>query len=399
VNKTTYISLAIVLLLTSLASACSKRSADSSKTIIADLRTENARISDQLSSVNSILVELQESEGMLVSQQVIVEPAVFKTGGDTLRHVKDKKVLRCGGNADLPGFGYLDPDSSEFVGFDIDICRAIGAAVLGPEGAIHVEIIPLTSKLRFAALQAGEIDVLTRNTTWTMSRDSELRGDYAGVTFYDGQGVLVRDDNTIKKLSDLKGRSICVQSGSTSESNVIEFFDDLGLKVEIRSFDDRVAALQQYAEGTCDAYTGDKSSLVAQRILLEESDAHTILIDEISREPLGPVIRHDDDAWKDIVTWTIQCLINGEALNVSHKNVEDMLSSEDLRIKRLLGVDAELGAKLGLSNDYCYQVIKQVGNYKDIYNRHLGPATEFNLARGLNALYTDGGILYPLPFK
>lgn len=236
--------------------------------------------------------------------------------------------MRCGGNADLPGFGYLDPDTSEFTGFDIDFCRAIGAATLGSQGANQVQITPLTSKLRFAALQSGDIDVLSRNTTWTMSRDSELRVNYAGVTFYDGQGVLVRVKDEIRKMSDLRGKAICVQANSTSASNVVDYFNEIDVPIEVRPFEDRIIALKQYDERAYDGYTGDKSSLIAQQTLLTEPSDHNILLEDISREPLGPMVRHGDDNWQDVVSWTLQCLINAEMLKVSQENVDSFLSSE-----------------------------------------------------------------------
>lgn len=364
-----------------------------------ELSTENETLKQQLNAIKTVVKELEANNSGFLKPRVIAEPAIFHEGGDTLQAVRDRKILRCGGNADLPGFGYLSPDSSEFEGFDIDICRAIAAAVLGEKGSEQIEVIPLTSKLRFAALQSGRIDVLTRNTTWTMSRDTEHRSNYAGVTFYDGQGVLVRRDSNIRKVSDLRGKAVCVQAGSTSAVNIVDHFGNLGLSIELRDFSDRIAALRQYDEGGCDGYTGDKSSLIAQLPLLTSPSEHHVLVDNISREPLGPVVRHADDNWYDIVGWTIQCLFNAEALNVSQDNLQEKQLDESIAIKRLLGIDSKLGEKMGVANDFCYQVIDQVGNYKDIYNRHLGPDSQFNLPRGLNSLYTDGGIIYPMPFK
>ena len=226
-----------------------------------------------------------------------------------------------------------------------------------------------------------------------------MRTDFAGITFYDGQGILVRIDDNFLKTSDLHGQSICVQANSTSASNIVEYYNSIGVAVEIRDFDERTTALKQYDSGACDAYTGDKSSLIAQQTLLSKPEQHMILPDNISREPLGPVVRHGDDNWRDIITWTIQCMINAEALDISQSNVVDMHASDNLMVKYLLGIEGELGQTMGLSNDFCYQIILQVGNFKDIYNRHLGPNTQFNLPRGLNALHSDGGLLYPLPFK
>lgn len=379
--------------------ACGGQNTDTIKIQLAELSAENKRLTDELKVTYRTLKELQNAQAGFIAQQVVAQPVRFEGAGNTLQKVIDSKRLRCGGNADLPGFGYLDPDSSEFIGFDIDICRAIGAAILGEQGATQIQILPLTSKLRFASLQAGDIDVLTRNTTWTMSRDTEMRADYAGVTFYDGQGVLVRISDEFRKMSDLVNKAICVQANSTSASNVHEYFDGLGIPVEILEFEDRITALKQYDEGACDAYTADKSSLIAQQTLMSRPGDHVILLEEISREPLGPLVRHGDPNWKDVVTWTIQCLISAESLNISQENVDTFLESESLIIKHLLGVEGKLGRKLGVSDDFCYQIVKQVGNYKDIYDRHLGPDTFFNLPRGVNALYTDGGQHYPLPFK
>lgn len=380
-------------------SGCLPRQDNLDQLKIVELQTENQQLKGELSNIRDRMHEITLSRQGLMSQQIINQPVVFHGGAQTLQDIRDRQVIRCGGNADLPGFGYLDPDSSEFVGFDIDICRAVGAAVLGEQGADQYKITPLTSKLRFTALQAGDVDLLSRNTTWTLSRDTELRTDYAGVIFYDGQGMMVRKNSDIRKLSDLRSKAICVQAGSTSAANVVDYFESVGIGIELQQFDDRTAALKQYHEKGCDAYTGDKSSLLAQQLLLSNPGSHRILVEDISREPLGPVVRHEDDNWKDIISWTIQCLINAEALDVSIQNVEEQLSSENLAIRRLLGVEGGLGQMMGLSNDFCYQVVRQVGNYEDIYNRHLGPRTEFNLPRGLNALYSDGGLLYPLPFK
>jgi len=335
-----------------------------------ELDVEVKRLTTELALVTDSLRELQNAQSGFITQQVVGQPVKFTGGGDTLQDVLDRKVLRCGGNADLPGFGYLDPDSSEYVGFDIDVCRAIGAAVLGEQGASNVQIVPLTSKLRFASLQSGEIDVLVRS-----------KGD------------------DIKKLSELRDKSLCVQSGSTSESNVLEYFDKNDINVEVRAFDDRIAALNQYDDKACDAYTGDKSSLIAQQTLLSQPDDHMILVSDISREPLGPVVRHDDDNWLDVVTWTIQCMLTGEFHGISQENIAALRASDETTLFEQIGVSKQLGRKIGLADNFCYEVIRQVGNYKDVYERHLGPDTEFNLPRGLNALYHDGGLHYPLPMN
>ena len=389
----------LMLVLFLFVSACSENTADLDRVQMVELNQENERLISELSTVTKALRAQQDAQMGFITQQVVGQPVKYLGDSDTLKNVLDRKVLRCGGNADLPGFGYLDPDSSEFVGFDIDICRAIAAAVLGEQGANQIEIVPLTSKLRFASLQSGDVDVLTRNTTWTLSRDVEMRANYGGITFYDGQGVLVRVKDEIRKLTDLRDKSVCVQVGSTSQTNIIDYFDKIDVPVEVRQFDDRITALKQYSELACDGYTGDKSSLIAQQTLLTRPGDHTILLKEISREPLGPLVRHDDDGWLDVVTWTVQCMLDGEYLGLSQENIDERIRADEAGVHAALGITGKLGNKMGLSDDFCYQVIRQVGNYKDIYDRHLGPTTIFNLPRGLNDLYINGGLHYPLPMK
>jgi general L-amino acid transport system substrate-binding protein len=297
----------------------------------------------------------------------------------------------------VPGFGYLDADSGTFAGFDIDFCAAIAAAVLGDATAF--EVTPTTGQSRFPTLQSGEIDVLIRNTTHTYLRDTSLGFDFAPITFYDGQGMMVRKDLGVSTLAELEVATICVQSGTTTEKNLAQYYDGLGISIETLVFDDAPSTLEAYDSGACDGFTTDKSGLVSQTILLSNPEDHTILVEDMSREPLGPLTRHGDNNWNDIVSWTVLCTINGEFLGVGQDNVDDLLGGDDPVISDLLGETGDLGESLGLPNDWCYQVISQVGNYADIYNRNLGPDTPFDLTRGLNALYTDGGILYPIPYK
>lgn len=391
--------LAAFIVLPFLLSACWQEADNEQARQVIEQKAEIARLNERLEKVDRFINELKREGGAIVKYQTLTQAAKFRGGDDTLESIRDRKKLMCGGNADLPGFGYLEPDSGEFTGFDIDICKAVGAAVLGVDGADLVEIVPLTAKLRFASLQAGEIDLLSRNSTWNLTRDTELRVNFVGVSFYDGQGVMVRLEDELQKISDLAGKTICVQSNSTSAANIQAYFDSRGLSIELREFDERQTALKQYDSGACDAYTGDKSSLISQKSLLRQPQKHQILIDQISREPLGVAVRHEDDNWSDIVHWTLQCLLNAEDLGVRKDNVTAMLDSQDRDIRRLLGVDGKLGETLGLSNDFCYQAILQVGSYNDIYTRHLGTLSQFNLPRGLNALYDDGGLHYPLPFK
>lgn len=323
--------------------------------------------------------------------------AVMTGEGETLALVRDRGTLKCGGNQNVPGFGYLDPDSGDFTGFDIDFCHAIAAAVLGDSTAI--EVTPTTGESRFPTLQSGEVDVLIRNTTHTFSRDTALGFDFVPITFYDGQGMMVRRDSSIETLGDLAGGTVCVQSGTTTEKNLAQYYQGLGIDIEILVYADAVATREAYDSGACDGFTTDKSGLVSQQILLAEPEAHTILVEDMSREPLGPLTRHGDNNWNDIVAWTVLCTINAEFLGVNQENVDSMSGGDDPVISDLLGETGDLGESLGLNNDWCYQVISQVGNYADIYNRNLGPDTPFDLPRGLNALYTDGGILYPIPYK
>lgn len=317
--------------------------------------------------------------------------------GNTLETVRSNGVLRCGGNDAVPGFGYLNPDTNEFEGFDIDYCRAVAAAALGDANA--VEIRPTTANERFPVLQTGEVDVLIRNTTWTISRDTSLGFDFAPTTFYDGQGMMVRIEDGISSLEDLEGGTICVQSGTTTELNLADVFRAQGINYEPLVFEDADATREAYDQGQCDGFTTDKSGLVSQQILLAEPEAHTILEETMSKEPLGPLVRHGDDNWFDIVKWTVNCTIQAEELGISQENVDSFLGGEDPVIQNLLGETGDLGLALSLEADFCYQVISQVGNYADIYIRNLGPDTPFNLPRGLNNIYTEGGLLYSPPFR
>lgn len=316
---------------------------------------------------------------------------------NTLETVRNRGTLRCGGNQAVPGFGYINPDTNDFEGFDIDFCRAVAAAVLGDASA--VEIRPTTANERFPVLQSGEIDVLIRNTTWTLSRDTQLGADFQPTTFYDGQGMMVRRADDINSLDDLEGGTICVQSGTTTEKNLADVFRARGINFQPVVFDDADRTREAYDAGQCDGFTTDKSGLVSQQILLADPEAHIILEETMSKEPLGPLTRHGDNNWGDIVMWTVNCTIEAEELGINSGNVDSFLGGEDPVIQNVLGETGDLGAGMGLSNDWCYQVIKQVGNYGEIYDRNLGPDTPFNLARGLNNLWTEGGLLYSPPFR
>lgn len=318
--------------------------------------------------------------------------------GATLQIVRDRGVLRCGGNASVPGFGYLDPDTSQFAGFDVDYCKAIAAAVLGDGEAIEVR--QTTAQERFPVLQSGEVDVLIRNTTWTISRDTSLGFNFAPTTFYDGQGMMVRKDSGVESLEDLEGATICVQQGTTTEKNLADVFRAINVSYEPVVGEDATATRDAYDQGRCDAFTTDKSGLVSQQILLANPTDHVILDVTMSKEPLGPLVRHGDDQWFDIVKWVTFGTFDAEELGITSANVEEMAAtSEDPVVRNLLGVEGDLGQGLGLDNDFMVEVIKQVGNYGEIYDRNLGPDTPFNLARGVNAQWTGGGLIYSPPFR
>ncbi|MCA9980304.1 MAG: amino acid ABC transporter substrate-binding protein [Anaerolineales bacterium] len=336
-----------------------------------------------------------ETQTETVTEAVAVE---FAGGGDTLQTVLDRGFLKCGGNATLAGFGFLDPDTNEFSGFDVDFCGVVAAAVLGDATAF--EVTPTTGTSRFPTLQSGEVDVLIRNTTWTISRDTSLGFDFNPVTFYDGQGMMVRAASGIETLEDMAGATVCVQAGTTTEKNLADVFRALDIEFTPAVFPDNPSTTEAYASGACDGITTDKSGLVSIRVnQLDVPTDHVILDVTMSKEPLGPLTRHGDNNWNDIVSWAVNCTIQAEESGVTMDNVDEMLGSDDPTIQNLLGVAGDLGQALGLSNTFCYEVIAQVGNYGEIYNRNLGPDTPFNLPRGLNEQYYNGGLLYSPPFR
>ncbi len=320
-----------------------------------------------------------------------------QAGESTLKIVQDRGRLICVGNAAVPGFGFLD-EAGNFSGFDVDFCKAVAAAIFGDATAF--EIRPTTAQERFTVLSSGEADVLFRNTTQTMSRDTDLGANFGPVTFYDGQGIMVRKDSGVATLADLDGASVCVQTGTTTELNLADQMAAAGLTYEPVVFETADEVTTAYEAERCDAWTTDKSGLVSRQSVLAEPDAHVILDLTLSKEPLGPMVRQGDDQWNALIDWTVYALILAEEQGITSANVDDMRStSENPDIRRLLGVEGDFGLKIGLSNDWAYNAIKLVGNYGEIYDRNLGPDTVFNLPRGLNALYTEGGILYAPPIR
>jgi len=316
---------------------------------------------------------------------------------DTLNDVKSRGTLKCVGNTGLAGFGVAD-DQGKWTGLDVDFCKAVAAAVLGD--ATAVEIIPTTAKERFTVLQSGEADVLARNTTWTLSRDTQLGMNFAGINFYDGQGFMVPADLGIQSARELDGATICVQTGTTTELNLADYFRRNNMNYESVVFETNDEARNAFEQGRCDAYTTDASGLAAERSVASNPSAYVILPDIISKEPLGPAVRQGDDNWFNIVRWTLFATIAAEELGITSANVDDMkANSQNPAVRRLLGVEGDLGPMLNLDNEWAYRVIKQVGNYGESFARNVGPDTPLGLSRGLNALWTDGGLLYAPPIR
>ncbi len=380
--------LSLLVLILALA-ACGGDSGDSTA-----LQSEVDSLTQQLADANTAL---EEAKAMAADAgSAAPEALTFAGGGDTLGDVQARGTLNCGVSGTLPGFSFVEEDGS-LSGFDWDYCRAVAAAALGDADA--VEGRPATSQERFPILQSGEVDVLIRNTTWTLSRDTSLGFNFAPTTFYDGQGMVVRKDSGITQLADFDGRSVCVGAGTTTEKNLADVFRSMGINYEPIVFNDGPSTREAYDSGRCDGYTTDKSGLVASITQLSDPEAHVILDETMSKEPLGPLVRHGDDNWFDIVKWTVNCTIQAEELGITSQNVDEFLGSDDPVVLNLLGVEGDLAQAMGLNNDFCVQVIKQVGNYGEIFDKNLGPDTPFKLGRGLNALWTDGGLLYSPPFR
>ncbi|NES04926.1 MAG: amino acid ABC transporter substrate-binding protein [Okeania sp. SIO2F4] len=318
-------------------------------------------------------------------------------GTSRLDIVRNRGKLICGVEGGIPGFSFVD-QNGKYSGIDIDICKAVAAALFDDLNAI--EYRNLDSTERFTALNGGEVDMLSRNTTWTISRDTTVGLEFAPTTFYDGQGMMVRADSGVKSLEDLQGKSICVEAGTTTELNLTDNLRQRNVEAETLTFQQADPAYAAYAEGRCDGMTSDKSQLLSRRSTLPNPGDHIILDVTMSKEPLGPVTKNNDSAWFDVVKWVTYALIEAEELGITQANVDDLKqNSEDPTIKRFLGVEGDLGEGLGLSNDFAYRVIKQVGNYGEVYDRNLGEQSQFKLPRGLNDLWINGGLLYSPPFR
>ncbi len=314
----------------------------------------------------------------------------------TLDDVKKRGHLVCGVSTGLAGFGVPDK-SGKWSGLDVDVCRGIAAAVLG--SSTKIKFTPLTAKERFTALQSGEIDVLSRNTTWTLTRDTSLGLNFAGVSYYDGQGFMVSKKLGIKSAKELDGAAVCIQAGTTTELNLKDYFTENKMKFKAVVFDTSDQTRQAFQAGRCDVLTSDQSQLYAIRTKLQNPGAAVVLPEIISKEPLGPVVRQGDDAWFNVVRWSLNAMINAEELGVSSKNIDKMMSTTNPATKRLLGISGDAGKKLGLSADWAANIIRQVGNYGEIFERNVGSNTPLKISRGLNALWSKGGIMYAPPIR
>ena len=313
---------------------------------------------------------------------------------DTLSDVKKKGHLSCGVSTGLVGFSSAD-SKGNWKGLDVDVCRAVAAATLGD--ASKVSFVPLTAKERFTALQNGEIDVLSRNTTWTLTRDGSLGLNFAGVNYYDGQGFMVKKSLGVSSIAELDGATFCIQAGTTTELNLADYFRSNGMKFKTLAVDTSAQSRSGFETGRCDALTSDQSQLYALRTTLKDPSSAVIVDGVISKEPLGPVVRQGDDRWFNIVKWSLNAMITAEELGVDSSNAGN--KSKNPEVNRLLGNTGELHTYLGLDKKWGYNIISQVGNYSESFERNIGKSTPLNISRGLNSLWSKGGILYSPPFR
>lgn len=316
---------------------------------------------------------------------------------DTLEEVKKRGEVRCVSSTGLAGFASTDKDG-KWQGFDIDFCRATAAAVLGDGN--KAKFIPATGKTRFTILNSGEGDIIWRNTTWTFVRDVDVKLTFVGVNYYDGQGFMIPKKLGVKSAKELDGATVCIQTGTTTELNLADFFRANKISYEPVPIETNDEARTNYLAGRCDVYTTDASGLAATRSTFDSPGEHVILPEIVSKEPLGPAVRHGDDRWADIARWVLNALVSAEELGITQANVAQLAKgSKNAEINRLLGSEGDLGAQLGLEKDWAVNVIKAVGNYGEIFERHIGPKTTIGLNRGLNAQWTEGGLLYSPPFR
>ncbi|MGQ4877794.1 amino acid ABC transporter substrate-binding protein [Billgrantia sp. LNSP4103-1] len=333
---------------------------------------------------------------LLTSAAALALGTTAMASADTLDETRERGAVQCGVSDGLPGFSAPD-DEGEWQGLDVDVCRAVAAAVFGDSEAVRY--VSLNAVERFTALQSGEVDVLSRNTTWTTTRDTTLGLNFTGVTFYDGIGFMINKELGISSAEELDGAAICVQSGTTTELNVADYFRANGMEFDPIVFDTSEQTVGGYEAGRCDVLTSDTSQLAALRIQLSDPDQSMILPEVISKEPLGPVVRQGDDKWFNIVKWSLFAMLNAEEYGITSENVDEMLESDNPDIARLLGRDGNYGEAMGLEADWAYKIIKQVGNYGESYDRNVGMDSPLEIERGVNALWTEGGIQYAPPIR
>ncbi|GBC60478.1 amino acid ABC transporter substrate-binding pro tein [Desulfonema ishimotonii] len=334
--------------------------------------------------------------GRLIAVMAVLAFTASSVWANTLENVRKAGEIKCGVSGKVPGFSVPDKNGV-WSGLDVDFCRAVSAAIFDDPN--KAKFVPVTTKERFTALQTGEINILSRNTTWTYQRDVNQGVEFCGILFYDGQGFMVNKGLGVSSAKELDGASICIQIGTTTELNVSDYFASNNMTYKPVVFESADESTVMYDTGRCDVYTTDASGLAARRTTLSKPDTHVILPEIISKEPLGPSVRQGDQQWGDIVRWTLNALINAEELGVTSANLAEMMKSKNPAIKRLLGVDSNLGEQLGLTRDWVCRIVKHVGNYGEMFDRNVGPTTPLKLERGPNALWKDGGLLYAPPIR
>jgi general L-amino acid transport system substrate-binding protein len=336
----------------------------------------------------------------VISTLAVAAAAVALTAGaasaQTLNTVKQRGILNCGANVSLAGFGLPDAQGN-WTGLDVEYCRAIAAAIFNDP--TKVKFVPLTAKDRFTALQSGDVDVLVRNTTWTLSRDTSLGLNFTGMNYIDGQGFMVRKSLKVNSALELNDAAVCVQQGTTTELNLADYFRANKMRLKTVTFGSADETTKAYDAGRCDAFTTDASGLYSERLKLGKPDDHIVLPEIISKEPLGPSVRHGDDQWFDIVKWIHFAMLNTEEFGITKANLNEMLKSENPEIKRLLGVEGNFGEQLGLTKDWIVRIVKHVGNYGESFERNVGQGSPLKIARGLNGLWSKGGIQYAPPVR
>ncbi|MCQ1058432.1 amino acid ABC transporter substrate-binding protein [Photobacterium sp. ZSDE20] len=405
--KRTFTSTLAVSTLALILNGCDSSGSSQDKEMIQSLQDKVETLEQQLaqasggavtaveSGTEELKAKIAELENQLAGKSDGSAPAT-SASSDTLAQIQKQGYIQCGVTTGLPGFSNPN-EKGEWEGIDVEFCQAVAAATLGDK--TKVKYIPLTAKERFTALQSGEIDLLSRNTTWTLHRDTALGINFAGVNYYDGQGFMIKKELKVESARELDGAAVCVQSGTTTELNLADYFRYREMKYTPVVFDTAAQTVKGFEAGRCDVLTTDQSGLYALRLNLQDPSSAVVLPEIISKEPLGPAVRQGDDQWFNIVKWTLNAMIHAEELGVSSHNIDDMNKSNDPNIRRLMGLDGPKGKGLGLNDDWAYQVIKQVGNYGESFERTVGMSSPLEIKRGLNALWTDGGMQYAPPIR